>query len=218
VGHHQPGVFSDEDVEVLSEVARPLAAAIERARLHEETVRRSETLAALNETSRLISARLHLPAVLATISRSVNQLIGSAGCGIGLLSPDGTAVEHVAAQGFRTAEWRTLTTPVGEGIIGRVAESGSPLRVEDMHGYPRSMDPALDEREGIRSMLAVPLRVGEAVIGGISLYSRESGYFSTREETLLEAFAEQAAIAIQNARLLGEPAARPGDGGPARGG
>jgi GAF domain-containing protein len=204
VGHHQPGVFSDEDVEVLSEVARPLAAAIERARLHEETVRRSETLAALNETSRLISARLHLPAVLATISRSVNQLIGSAGCGIGLLSPDGTAVEHVAAQGFRTAEWRTLTTPVGEGIIGRVAESGSPLRVEDMHGDPRSMDPALDEREGIRSMLAVPLRVGEAVIGVISAYSRESGYFSTREETLLEAFAEQAAIAIQNARLFEE--------------
>jgi two-component system NtrC family sensor kinase len=204
VGHRQPRVFSEEDVEILTEVARPLSAAIERARLHEETVRRSETLAALNETSRLISARLHLPAVLATISRSVNQLIGSAGCGIGLLSPDGTGVEHVAAQGFRTAEWRTLTTPVGEGIIGRVAESGSPLRVDDIHGDPRSMDPALDEREGIRSMLAVPLRVGEAVIGVISAYSREAGYFSTREETLLEAFAEQAAIAIQNARLFEE--------------
>ena len=204
VGHHQPRVFSEDDVEVLTEVARPLAAAIERARLHEETVRRSETLAALNETSRLISARLHLPAVLATISRSVNQLIGSVGCGIGLLSSDGAAVEHVAAQGFRTAEWRTLTTPVGEGIIGRVAESGSPIRVDDVHGDPRSMDQALDEREGIRSMLAVPLRVGEAVIGVISAYSREAGYFSSREETLLEAFAEQAAIAIQNARLFEE--------------
>jgi GAF domain-containing protein/signal transduction histidine kinase len=204
VGDHKRRGFSDEDVEILSEVARPLAAAIEQARLHAETLRRAEALAALNETSRLISARLHLPAVLATISRSVNALIGSAGCGIGLLSADGTAVEHVAAQGFRTAEWRTLSTPVGAGIIGRAAASGTAVRVDDIQGDPRSVDPDLDEREGIRSMLAVPLRAGEAVIGVVSAYSREAGYFSTREETLLEAFAEQAGIAIQNARLFEE--------------
>ena len=204
VGNHTTHGFNDEDVEILSEVARPLAAAIAQARLHDETVRRAEALAALNETSRLISARLHLPAVLATISRSVNALIGSAGCGIGLLSADGSTVEHVAAQGFRTADWRTLSTPVGAGVIGRAAASGTPLRVDDIQGDPRSVDPDLDEREGIRSMLAVPLRVGEAVIGVVSAYSREAGYFSTREETLLEAFAEQAGIAIQNARLFEE--------------
>jgi two-component system, NtrC family, sensor kinase len=204
VGHHGPRAFGEEDVEILTEVARPLASAIERARLHAETVRRAEALAALNETSRLISARLHLPAVLATISRSVNALIGSAGCGIGLLSAEGNVVEHVAAHGFRTGEWRTLSTPVGAGVIGRVAESGTPLRIDDVQGDPRSIDPPLDEREGIRSMLGVPLRVRDAVIGVISAYSREPGYFSSREETLLEAFAEQAAIAIQNARLFEE--------------
>jgi two-component system, NtrC family, sensor kinase len=204
VGHHGPRGFGEEDVEILSEVARPVASAIEQARLHAETVRRAEALAALNETSRLISARLQLPAVLATLSRSVNALIGSAGCGIGLLSEEGSAVEHVAAQGFRAGEWHTLSTPVGAGIIGRVAESGTPLRVDDIQGDPRSVDPALDEREGIRSMLAVPLRAGGAVIGVISAYSHEPGYFSSREETLLEAFAEQAGMAIQNARLFEE--------------
>ena len=204
VGHHRPRAFGDEDVEILTEVARPVAWAIERARLHAETVRRAEALAALNETSRLISARLHLPAVLATISRSVNALIGSVGCGIGLLAADGSTVEHAAAQGFRTGEWRTLSTPLGAGIIGRVAETGTPMRVDDVQGDPRSLDPTVDAREGIRSMLAVPLRVGESVIGVIAAYSREPGYFSRREETLLEAFAEQAAIAIQNARLFEE--------------
>jgi two-component system NtrC family sensor kinase len=204
VGHHRPRAFGAEDVEILTEVARPVAWAIERARLHAETVRRAEALAALNETSRLISARLHLPAVLATISRSVNALIGSVGCGIGLLAADGSTVEHAAAQGFRTEEWRTLSTPLGAGIIGRVAETGTPMRVDDVQGDPRSLDPTVDAREGIRSMLAVPLRVGESVIGVIAAYSREPGYFSRREETLLEAFAEQAAIAIQNARLFEE--------------
>src|SRR4029453_7064630 len=117
---------------------------------------------------------------------------------------DGTAVEHVAAQGFRTAEWRTLSTPVGAGIIGRAAASGTAVRVDDIQGDPRSVDPDLDEREGIRSMLAGPRRAGEAGIGVVSAYSREAGYFSPREETLLEAFAEQAGIAIQNARLFEE--------------
>ncbi len=204
VGHSTPRAFSAEDVEILSEVALPLASAIEHARLHAETLRRAEALGALNETSRLISARLHLPAVLATISRSVNALIGSAGCGIGLLNAEGNVVEHVAAHGSRTAEWRTLSTKVGAGIIGRAAASGTPFRVEDMRGDPRTSDAVIDEREGIRAMLSVPLRTGAAVIGVISAYSREPGYFSSREETLLEAFAEQAGIAIQNARFFEE--------------
>ncbi|HZV95733.1 MAG TPA: GAF domain-containing protein [Candidatus Nitrosocosmicus sp.] len=204
VGHSAPKAFSAEDEAILSEVALPLASAIEHARLHDEAVRRAEALGALNETSRLISARLHLPAVLATISRSVNSLIGSAGCGIGLLDAEGKAVEHVAAHGSRTAEWRTLSTPVGAGIIGRAAATGTPFRVDDMQGDPRTSDAGIDEQEGIRAMLAVPLRVGAAVIGVISAYSHVPGYFSTREETLLEAFAEQAGIAIQNARLFEE--------------
>jgi two-component system, NtrC family, sensor kinase len=204
VGHSAPKAFSAEDEAILSEVALPLASAIEHARLHDEAVRRAEALGALNETSRLISARLHLPAVLATISRSVNALIGSAGCGIGLLDAEGKAVEHVAAHGSRTAEWRTLSTPVGAGIIGRAAATGTPFRVDDMRGDPRTSDAGIDEQEGIRAMLAVPLRVGAAVIGVISAYSHVPGYFSSREETLLEAFAEQAGIAIQNARLFEE--------------
>jgi len=204
VGHSAPRAFSAEDVEILSEVALPLASAIEHARLHVETARRAEALGALNETSRLISARLDLPAVLATISRSVNALIGSAGCGIGLLNAEGNAIEHVAVHGSRTAEWRTLSTKVGAGIIGRAAAAGTPFRVEDMRGDPRTSDPVIDEKEGIRAMLAVPLRAGAAVIGVISAYSREPGYFSSREETLLEGFAEQAGIAIQNARLFEE--------------
>ncbi len=85
------------------EVARPLASAVEHARLHAESARRAEELAALNRTSQLITARLDLPSVLETISRSVTSLMGSTGCGIGLLSPDDrTLIEQAAAHGFRT--------------------------------------------------------------------------------------------------------------------
>ena len=204
VTHREPHAFTDTDVEILMEVARPLASAVEHARLHAESARRAEELAALNRTSQLITARLDLPSVLETISRSVTPLMGSTGCGIGLLSPDRTLIEHAAAHGFRTPEWRNLSVRVGEGIIGLAVSSGRAVRSDDLREDPRSARRDLDEKEGIRSMLSVPLRVGGQIIGVISAFSTEARAFGDRQQTLLESFADQAGIAIQNARLFEE--------------
>jgi two-component system NtrC family sensor kinase len=204
VMHREPGRFTDADAEVLGEVARPLASAIEQARLHGETARRAEALAALNRTTQLITSRLELSAVLEAISRAVTDLIGSTGCGIGLLNANRSAVDHVAAHGFRTESWRGLSMPVGQGIIGRAGASGTAIRVDDVRLDPRSAMRGVDDDEGIRSMLSVPLRVGRDVIGVISAFSHTAGFFTARDQTVLEAFADQAGIAIQNARLFEE--------------
>jgi GAF domain-containing protein len=196
--------FTEGDVEVLMEVAGPLASAVEQARLHAEIVQRAEELTALNRTSQLITARLDLPSVLDTISRSVTSLMGSSGCGIGLFNADHTAIDHVAAHGFRTSEWSVLSMPLGEGIIGRAAASGEPVRSDDLAEDPRSAQRDVDEKEGIRAMLSVPLRVAGEIIGVISAFSRTHGFFTDRHQTLLETFADQAGIAIQNARLFEE--------------
>lgn len=202
--HHEPSAFTDEDVEVLMEVALPLASAIEHARLHAETVQHAEELSALNRTSQLITARLDLRSVLEAISRSVTGLMGSTGCGIGLFNASRTAIDHAAAHGFRTPEWRVLSMPLGEGIIGRAAALGQPVRSDDIRDDPRSAQRDVDEKEGIRSMLSVPLRVAGEGIGVISAFSTTVGFFTVRHQVLLEAFADQAGIAIQNARLFEE--------------
>ena len=204
VAHREPGAFSDADVEILVEVARPLASAVEHARLHAETARRAEELAALNRTTQLITARLDLPSVLETISGSVTALMGSTGCGIGLLGSDRSVIDHVAAHGFRTPEWRDLSIRVGEGIIGLAVASGRTMRSEDLRADPRSVRRDVDEKEGIRAMLSVPLRVGGQIIGVISAFSTEPAAFGDRHQAVLESFADQAGIAIQNARLFEE--------------
>ena len=196
--------FDDGDVEIAVELARPLASAIEHRRLLEESRRRTEELAALYSTSQLITARLDVPSVLERISRSVTALIGSTGCGIGLLDPVRNRLIHAAAHGFKSDEWRALALPVGEGIIGRCAESGVAIRVDDVQGDPRSARRDVDEREGIRSMLCVPLRVAGALLGVISAFSSRVAAFSSDHQRVLEAFAEQAGIAVQNARLFEE--------------
>ena len=204
VTHREANAFSDTDVEILLEIARPLASAVEHARLHAESARRAEELAALNRTSQLITTRLDLPSLLETISRSVTSLMGSTGCGIGLLSPDRALIEHAAAHGFRTPEWRNLSVRVGEGLIGLAVSTGRAVRSDDLREDPRSARRDLDEKEGIRSLLSVPLRVAGQIIGVISAFSSQVRAFGDRQQSVLESFADQAGIAIQNARLFEE--------------
>jgi two-component system NtrC family sensor kinase len=204
VTHRDRHAFTDSDVEVLTEVARPLGFAIEHSRLQAEVVQRAEELAALNRTSQLITARLDLGSLLDAISRSVAGLVGSTGCGIGLLNTERSTIDHVAAHGFRTPQWRALSVPVGEGIIGSAAASGRAVRSGDLRADPRSVQRDVDEQEGIRSMLSVPLAVAAEVIGVISAFSTTPNFFTARHQALLESFADQAGIAIQNARLFEE--------------
>jgi GAF domain-containing protein len=198
----RPRAFDDADVETLSALARPLAVAIVQRRLREEGRRGTDELAALYATSQLITAGLDLASVLDRISRSVTGLIGSTGCGIGLLDPGRAHLVHVAAHGFKSEDWRALSLPVGEGIMGRAAESGVAIRVDDVRTDPRSARRDVDEREGIRSMLCVPLGVGGTVIGVISAFATRPGVFTAHHQRVLEAFGEQAGIAIHNAQLF----------------
>src|SRR5262249_30512451 len=170
----------------------------------EETRHRTEELEALSATSRLITAHLDVATVLDRISRSVTELIGSTGCAIGLLDAKGTSLTHAAAHGSLTTEWRELAVPLGDGIIGTCAESGAAVRVDDIRTDPRSARRDVDEGEGIRSMLCVPLRVPGAIIGVLSAFSTRPAAFTAHHQRVLEAFAEQAGIAIANARLYEE--------------
>ena len=198
----RPAAFDDGDVESTLELARPLASAIEHRRLLDESRRRTEELAALYSTSQLITARLDVASVLDRISRAVTTLIGSTGCGIGLLDSASGVLVHAAAHGYHSEAWRALAMPVGEGIMGRCAESGQPVRVDDVRRDPRSARRDVDEREGIRSMLCVPLRIAGSLLGVISAFSTKPAAFSSHHQRVLEAFAEQAGIAIQNAQLF----------------
>jgi two-component system, NtrC family, sensor kinase len=200
----RPAAFDDADAETTAELAQPLASAIQQRRLVDESRRRAEELAALYTTSQLITARLDVASVLDRISGSVSALIGSTGCGIGLFDATRTHLIHAAAHGYKSEEWRALAMPIGEGLMGRCAESGEAIRVDDVRRDPRSTRLDVDEREGIRSMLCVPLRVAGTPLGVISAFSTRPAAFSTHHQRVLEDFAEQAGIAIQNAQLFEE--------------
>jgi len=197
-----------ESKEKLEEYNRTLEQKVEE-RTHELTDALNE-LRALGEVGRAISSTLDLPTVLTSVVSHAVELSGaSAGA---IYEYDETTeefhlrashqMEEQLAQALRLNPIRS-----GSGTMGRAAATGAPIQVADI----------LDEQEssatrtrsilrelGYRSVLAIPLLREDRVMGGLSVYRREVGNFSTEVVSLIQTFATQSVLAIQNARLFRE--------------
>jgi signal transduction histidine kinase/CheY-like chemotaxis protein len=95
----------------------------------------------------------------------------------------------------------------GSGTVGRAAATGEPIQVADiLNEQESSATPtrSILRELGYRSLLAIPLIREGRVMGGLSVYRRQAGSFSTEMMNLLQTFATQSILAIQNARLFRE--------------
>src|SRR5262249_37276427 len=103
-------------------------------------------------------------------------------------------------------ELRAAPIRLGEGAVGRAATSRAPVQVPDISDaqeYTPRFRPVL-ARLGYRSIFAVPLLREEGIVGGLGVWPQVPGSFSPEVVNLLQAFATQSALAIQNARLCRE--------------
>ncbi len=209
--------FSDKQIELLKTFADQAVIAIENVRLFQELQARTtelarsvEELKALGEVSQAVSSTLDLQTVLTTIVARAVQLSGTSGGHIyeydeaarefKLTATHGTEEELVEA--LRSAPVR-----LGEGIVGHAAASRTPVQVPDLDAdqglvLPRTR-PIL-ARLRHRSLLAVPLLREERIVGGLVVYRKQPGSFSAETVNLLQTFATQSVLAIQNARLFRE--------------
>jgi len=166
----------------------------------EEKLRwRTRELEALYETSLEINAQPNLAALLNTIVERAAVLLDASMGGLYLTEPDGDAIR--LAVGYNLQE-RYIGTKLGlgEGLSGRVALSGEPLMVEDY----RSWEGRAPVYEGspYRRVLGVPLKIEDRVIGVINITDDEKvNRFNEDEIRMVSLFADQAAYAIEKARL-----------------
>ncbi len=90
------------------------------------------------------------------------------------------------------------TLKLGEGVVGYVAQQNKPLAILDVQKEPRYKEKALAKKEGLISMLSVPLTVKDKVIGVINCYTSYPHEFNETERAVLTAVASQSAICIEN--------------------
>ncbi len=154
-----------------------------------------------------VSRTLDVEAILRTALEALTHVTGHEIASLHLLSADGVTLELRAERGLsrQMREVNRLLT-VGEGIIGRVAASGVTAVVNDVMGSPDLLPSAQDavRRDRIRGFVCVPIHARGRTLGTLSLGRQTDDPFDEGEVALLEATAQQIAIALDNARLSSE--------------
>jgi PAS domain S-box-containing protein len=163
--------------------------------------RRAEQLAGLHQTSLDISAQTALEPLLHSIVERAARLVGTAMGGLFLASPDGQELEQVVDFG-QAGHFLGARLRLGEGVSGIAAASGEPFMVEDHRLWTAKAEVFRDSTTG--RVLAVPLKTQDRMLGVLYLSDEAAGRFDEDEIRLATLFAEQAAIAIANARMFDE--------------
>jgi GAF domain-containing protein/CheY-like chemotaxis protein len=200
--------FTTDDLAVLETFATQSAVAIENARLHEETERRRRTAEHLADLGRVLSQSLDPEEVGQRLVENVRTLFGVLRCALYGTTP---AAEDLVVLGFSNdpslgpAFGQDLSFQRGIGAVGIAVSERRLVVVPDLTDAPDiPLTPEVRERfelSPIRSLVAVPLVVGDAVVGVLATGDRAGRVFDDEEIRALRAFADQAAIALENARL-----------------
>ena len=170
-------------------------------------LRRERRLSSLYATARSLAALGEVDEVLSSIVRHAHELIGSDIAYLSLLDADGNLTLRACA-GTISAEFSSARMPPGVGLGGRVIGSRAPFWVSnygesDVVRHNSAFD-LLVPNEGLTALLGVPLLVGDRAVGVLFAADRSERPFEQDEVALLSAFADHAAIALNNARLYDE--------------
>jgi GAF domain-containing protein len=207
VTRREPGAFSPNHIQLLQTFADQAVIAIQNARLFNETQEALERQTATADILRVIaSSPSDVQPVFEAIAGSANRLLGGFSTAV-FRFVDG--VTHLAAF--------TSTNPTADEVLKshfprplagfeafQLAQEGKPVPIADTEADQDERIREIGRTRGFRSMLFVPLMSGGATIGVISVTRVTTGSFADHHVTLLQTFADQAVIAIENVRLFNE--------------
>ncbi len=192
-----------DEIEDLAEQFNRMSAQLQVSYNHLERMvaERTRELATLSAIAAVVSRSLDLDEILNDALNKSLQVMGVEAGVIYLLNKEAGVLTVTAQRGFNSqfvAEIDRLK--VGEGITGRVAQSGQPLVVKDVSADPRLARMVVRE-ERLRSLACVPLSSKEKVLGVLFAVTRGYREFTDQDVGLLTAIGHQIGVAIENARL-----------------
>ena len=196
--------FGDSDVRLLETLANSLSIALDNARLFDETQRRTRETAALAEVGRHLSSTLDLATVMDRIANHAKDLLHCDNSAIFLPEADGERYRAIVALGTVAEQIRETDIETGIGIIGSILAAGRAEFINDTSQDARGIQIAGTAPAEHERLMVAPLLAGTIVKGALAVWRTGGRPFDQAELDFLVGLSQQAAVAIENARLYNE--------------
>jgi signal transduction histidine kinase len=201
VDSDRENVFSADDQELLQELAVQAAKVIHNTWLYEQLRLKARLFESLASVSRTINSTLNLDEALRAITREVCVLMRARMCSLMMLDESREWLDLRASYGAGEAYIKKPRLGVEDSALGVVVRRKKPFQVGNVQTSSRYQNVETARREGLISLLSVPLLFAGQAIGTLSVYTGRPYNFSNEEVRILSALAELSAIAIEKARL-----------------
>src|SRR3989442_328213 len=199
--------LSEEDMAALQLLAEHAALAIDNARVYADATRRADRLRELTDLEQLVTESLVVDDVLRRIAQAAARLLDAPMVQLWTADPAERVVRLSASSvepGLPEVRM-PRAVPLGEGVVGRVAETKTTIYVADVAGDPRALSSDWARETGIVRMMSVPILAGnDDLLGVLVVRSRDESLSKDENRALVTSFAARAAIAMQHARMYGE--------------
>src|SRR5262249_45000829 len=210
----KPQPYTTKQIELVSTFADQAVIAIENVRLFDEVQARTrelyqsvEELRALGDVTQAVNSTLDLETVLSTIVAKAVQLSGTEAGTIYVFNEENQKFELRSTYGMDDALIATIKERHirigGDRVVAQAAAKRAPVQIPDALNAP-SEDFEFLVRAGFRALLIVPLLAPDQIVGALVVRRKQPGEFPKSTIDLLETFADQSVLAIQNARLFRE--------------
>lgn len=191
------GGLGQLDIDLLEIIAERIALTLRNAWILEEAVRASDETRSLFEVGKALSASLDMDEVLDTILDNLKRVVLYDIAIIYLVNPGDETISQIVTRGIDDSVQERLHLKMGQGICGRVAQTGQGIIASDV----RANEDYIALRPETNSEMAVPIKIEDKVIGVFNVESDIPAAYSKRDLILMTAFANLAAITIERARL-----------------
>ncbi len=204
---HRPrsAEFTEQEFTLIRLMGQWVTRELMRERTERVLRRKDQQLERLLEATNRMHADLSLDRVLRHVTDSAMELLGCKYAALGVLNPEGTGLAEFATSGMTDEERERIgALPVGKGLLGLLIEDPRPHRAPDILAHPKSVG-FPENHPPMKSFLGVPIRGTGGPIG--NLYCADklgAAEFSPEDEEVAQVLAAEAAIAIENARLVSQ--------------
>lgn len=201
---YEPKDFSEDEVTLLSTIAREIGGIIRNAQLYESINRRLLELTTLYEVGQALTSTLDLETLLKLIIKNSLCATKAKGGVLRLLDPESNKLVVKAYSMPDKDAARLEDLDIGKGVAGKIVETGTPLLISDINS---NHEFKIVNRIASCCVMGVPLKTKDHVIGTITLYDKsyeageEPATFSNEDLQILSTLASQASIAIENAKF-----------------